>query len=182
MNIDTLFGSAAGASGPFAAPVARLHEQVPFRLPAGAGDIAVTLSGGVTLIMNAKEGYFYDQGGIVPPDGHPIKSDVFARAAEDGGGTSVLTRDTHTNLDVRGRYRAALRDATGAEVGWLRLRIGPYERAPRIYEAKLPAGVSDPLAVAAVLSLASELDWIEGHTQNVYQNDRGPLIQSIPIH
>jgi hypothetical protein len=118
---------------------------------------------------------------IVPPDGHPIKSDVFARA-EGGGGTSVLTRDTHTNLDVRGRYRAALRDATGAEVGWLRLRIGPYERAPRIYEAKLPAGVSDPLAVAAVLSLASELDWIEGHTQNVYQNDRGPLIQSIPIH
>ena len=118
---------------------------------------------------------------IVPPDGPPVKSDVFARV-EAGGGTSVLTRDTQTILDVRGRYRAALRDATGAEVGWLRLRIGPYERAPRIYEAKLPAGVSDPLAVAAVLSLASEIDWIEGHTQNVYQNDRGPLIQSIPIH
>ena len=118
---------------------------------------------------------------IVPPDGQPIKSDVFARAGE-GGGTSVLTRDAQTILDVRGRYQAALRDATGAAVGWLRLRIGPYEPAARIYEAKLPTGVSDDLAAAAVLSLASEIDWIEGHSQNVYQKDRGPLIQSIPLH
>jgi hypothetical protein len=118
---------------------------------------------------------------IEPPDGQPIKSDVFARAA-DGGGTPVLTRAAQTILDVRGRYQADLHDATGATVGWLRLRIGPYEPAPRIYEAKLPAGVSDDLAVAAVLSLASEIDWIEGHTQNVYQKDRGPLFQSIPLH
>jgi hypothetical protein len=118
---------------------------------------------------------------IQPPDGQPLKSDVFARV-EEGGGTSVLSRSAQTILDVRGRYRAALRDATGAEVGWLRLRIGPYEPAPRIYEAKLPAGVSDDLAVAAVISLASEIDWIEAHSQNVYQKDRGPLIQSIPLH
>jgi hypothetical protein len=115
------------------------------------------------------------------PDGQPIASDVFSRA-DGGGGTSVLTRDAQTILDVRGRYQADLRDATGATVGWLRLRIGPYEPAARIYEAKLPAGVSDDLAVAAVLSLASEIDWIEGHTQNVYQKDRGPLFQSIPLH
>jgi hypothetical protein len=118
---------------------------------------------------------------IQPPDGQPLKSDVFARV-EEGGGTSVLSRSAQTILDVRGRYRAALRDATGAEVGWVRLRIGPYEPAPRIYEAKLPAGVSDDLAVAAVISLASEIDWIEAHSQNVYQKDRGPLIQSIPLH
>jgi hypothetical protein len=118
---------------------------------------------------------------LAPPGGQTIKSDVFARA-EDQGGTPVLTRAAQTILDVRGRYQAALRDVTGAEVGWLRLRVGPYEPAARIYEAKLPAGVSDDLAVAAVLSLASELDWIEGHTQNVYQKDRGPLFQSIPLH
>ena len=118
---------------------------------------------------------------LVLPDGQPVKSDVFARA-ENEGGTSVLSRDAQTILDVRGRYQAALRDATGAEVGWLRLRVGPYEPAARIYEAKLPAGVSDDLAVAAVISLASELDWIEAHSQNVYQKDRGPLFQSIPLH
>jgi len=117
---------------------------------------------------------------LEPPGGQPVKSGVFRRT-ESGGGTSVLTRDTQTILDVRGRYQAALHDATGAQVGWVRLRIGPYEPAPRIYEAKLPVGVSDELAVAAVLSLASEIDWIEGNTQNVYQKDRGPLIQSLPI-
>ena len=118
---------------------------------------------------------------LMPPDGQAVKSDVFA-SVEKVGGLPVLSRAAQTILDVRGRYQAALRDATGAEVGWLRLRIGPYEQAPRIYEAKLPAGVSDDLAVAAVISLASELDWIESHTQNVYQKDRGPLIQSIPLH
>ena len=118
---------------------------------------------------------------LEPAGGQAIKSDVFARS-ENEGGTPVLSRAAQTILDVRGRYQAALRDATGAEVGWLRLRIGPYEQAPRIYEAKLPAGVSDDLAVAAVISLASELDWIESHTQNVYQKDRGPLIQSVPLH
>ena len=119
---------------------------------------------------------------IVPSDGQPLKSDVFARAESEGGGPPVLTRAAQTILDVRGRYQAALRDATGAEVGWLRLRVGPYERAARVYQAKLPAGVSNDLAVAAVISLASELDWIEGHTENVYQKDRGPLFQSIPLH
>ena len=118
---------------------------------------------------------------LEPPGGPPIVSDVFART-ESGGGPPVLTRAAQTILDVRGRYLTALRDATGAEVGWLRLRIGPYGPAPRIYEAKLPAGVSEELAVAAALSLASELDWIEGHTQTVYQKDRGPLIQSVPMH
>src|SRR5262249_28834180 len=113
-------------------------------------------------------------------DGQGVTSAVFTRP---GGGTatSVLTRDAQTILDVRGRYQAALHDATGATVGWLRLRIGPYEPAPRIYEGALPAGVSEALAVAAVISLASEIDWIEGHTETVYQKDRGPLIQSVPI-
>jgi hypothetical protein len=118
---------------------------------------------------------------LEPPGGEPIVSDVFSRT-EGGGGPPVLTRAVQTILDLRGRYQAPLRDARGVEVGWMRLRIGPYEPAPRIYEATLPAGVSEGLAVAAVLSLAAELDWIEGNTQNVYQKDRGPLIQSVPMH
>jgi len=118
---------------------------------------------------------------IDPPDGPPLQSDVFARAA-DGGGPAAISRSAQTILDVRGRYQAALRDAAGAEVGWLRLRIGPYEQAARVFEAALPAGISEGLAVAAVLALASEIDWIESHTLNVYQSDRGPLIQSFPVH
>src|SRR5262249_17729489 len=118
---------------------------------------------------------------LEPSGGEPIVSDVFSRT-EGGGGPPVLTRDAQTILDVRGRYQAALRDATRAEVGWIRVRIGPYEPAPRIYEAKLPPGVSEEFAVAAVISLASEIDWIEGHTQNVSLKAKGPLIQSIPLH
>jgi hypothetical protein len=117
---------------------------------------------------------------IEPPGGEPIQSDVFART-DGNAATTTLTRSAQTILDVRGRYQSALRDTKGAEIGWLRLRIGPYEAAPRIYEAALPAGVSEELAVAAVISLASEIDWIEGHTLNVYQGDRGPLIQSLPM-
>jgi hypothetical protein len=118
---------------------------------------------------------------IDPPDGVAVKSDVFART-DGGGGPLALGRTTRTILDLRGRYQAALRDASGAEVGWLRLRIGPYESAARICEATLPAGLDDRLGVAAVLSLAQEIDWIEAHALNVYENDKGPLIQSIPIH
>ena len=65
---------------------------------------------------------------IEPSGGQPVVSDVFA-ATENGGGPAVLTRDTQTILDVRGRYQAALRDATGVQVGWMRLRIGPYQPA-----------------------------------------------------
>jgi hypothetical protein len=118
---------------------------------------------------------------IDPPEGQPIQSDVFVRT-DGAGGTSALSRNARTILDVRGRFRATLRDADGAEVGWLRLSIGPYEPAARIYEAALPAGVNERLAIAAVLSLADEIDWIEAHALNVYQGDKGPLIQSIPIH
>lgn len=116
-----------------------------------------------------------------PPGASGIVSDVFART-DGGGGTAALSRSAHSVLDVRGRFRAALRDAKGTEVGWLSLRIGPYEPAPRIFEAALPVGVTEALGVAAVLSLATELDSIEAHTLNVYEGDRGPLIQSVPMH
>jgi hypothetical protein len=118
---------------------------------------------------------------IEPAEGQPIQSDTFART-DGASGTTALSRTGPTNLDLRGHYRAVLRDAAGAEVGWLRLRIGPYEPAGRIYEGVLPTGVDEGLAVAAVLALANEIDWIESHSLNVYQGDRAPLTQSLPIH
>jgi hypothetical protein len=117
---------------------------------------------------------------LEPPGGPVFVSDVFART-DLGGGTASFSRAAQTVLDVRGRFRAALRDPSGKEVGWLGLRIGPYEAAPRVYEGSLPPGVDEKLGVAAVLSLANEIDWIESHTVNVYQGDRGPLIQSVPM-
>jgi ethanolamine utilization protein EutA len=63
--LGLLEAAAAGASEPFAAPVARLHEQVPFRLPAGVGDSAITLSGGVGELV-----YAHLQGQPWPPTTH----------------------------------------------------------------------------------------------------------------
>ncbi len=118
---------------------------------------------------------------IEPRDGDPVRSDLFGRTV--GGGPDALRRSAQTILDVRGRYRAALRDASGAEVGWIGLRIGPYEQAARIYEAALPTAIDERLAIAAVLALATEIDWIESHALNVYQGDQaGPLIESYPLH
>jgi ethanolamine utilization protein EutA len=63
--LGLLEAAAAGASEPFAAPVARLHEQVPFRPPASVGDITLTLSGGVGELV-----YAYLRGEPWPPTTH----------------------------------------------------------------------------------------------------------------
>jgi ethanolamine utilization protein EutA len=63
--VGLLKAAAAGAPEPFAGPVARLHEQMPFRLPAGVGDIAVTLSGGVGELV-----YAHLRGEPWPPTTH----------------------------------------------------------------------------------------------------------------
>jgi ethanolamine utilization protein EutA len=52
-------------AGPADEPVARLHEQVPFRPPAGVGEVALTLSGGVGELV-----YAHLQGGPWPPTTH----------------------------------------------------------------------------------------------------------------
>jgi ethanolamine utilization protein EutA len=63
--LGLLQAAAAGEPGPFEAAVARLHEQVPFRLPAGVGDLAVTFSGGVGELI-----YAHLQGQPWPPTTH----------------------------------------------------------------------------------------------------------------
>jgi ethanolamine utilization protein EutA len=63
--LGLLEAAAAGAAEQFAAPVARLHEQVPFRLPAGVGDPPVTFSGGVGELV-----YAHLRGEPWPPTTH----------------------------------------------------------------------------------------------------------------
>jgi hypothetical protein len=110
----------------------------------------------------------------------PLRSDVFAR--QQGGSPATLTRAAQTVLDVRGVYEAPVRDPHGKQVGWLRVRVSPYQAAPRIYEATLPGNVSPVLAAGAVAALDAEIDWIEAHTVNVYRGTgSGPLERSVPV-
>lgn len=117
-----------------------------------------------------------------PAGGPAFRSDPFAR---EGGGTgsATLTRAAQTVIDVRGTYRATLRDSSGAAVGWLRTRISPYQEASRIFDGVLPAAIQPELAVAAAAALNGEIDWIEDHALNVYRSgggSGGPLERSIP--
>jgi hypothetical protein len=109
---------------------------------------------------------------IAPASGAAVTSDPLAR---EGGGTGpdALSRIAQTNLDLRGTYRGPLRADKGAEVGWLRAQVGPYQPASRLYEGALPDGVDPTLGVAAALILDAELDWIESHVIDVYQGGLG---------
>jgi len=118
---------------------------------------------------------------LEPEGGEPLQTDLFVRQ-EAGIGPQTLTRTAATVIDVRGRYEATVRDARGGSVGWLRARISPYQPAPRIYEALLPAAIAPSMAAAAVSALNAEVDWIESHTLDVYRGTgAGPLEQSVPM-
>lgn len=113
--------------------------------------------------------------------GDTFRSDLFGRS---GGGTGpeVLSRRAQTIIDVRGTYRAVLRDAKGSDVGWLRVKVSPYAESPRIYDGVVPAEVGPALAAATALALNSEIDWIEAHTIDVYRGESGgPLRGSVPL-
>ena len=113
-------------------------------------------------------------------DGSSFRTDAFARKVADTG-PDALTRASQTVIDVRGTYQAALRDAKGAPVGWLRVRVGPYLPAPRIFEGVVPKAVDPALSAAAAVALDAEIDWIEAHALDVYRGDGGGgLERSIP--
>jgi hypothetical protein len=92
-------------------------------------------------------------------DGTTLAVDPFARP-DDGRPSSRLARGADADT---GTYRAIVRDAHGDPVGWLRVSLSGAGGAERIYDAALPASVDDGLAVAAVVALDAEFDWIEGH-------------------
>ena len=71
-------------------------------------------------------------------------------------------------LDVRGTYRAELRDAQGTPSGWLRVRVSPSRAARNIYDGAVPAVLNGPLATAAAAVLDGEVNYIEDHAVNVY--------------
>jgi hypothetical protein len=102
-----------------------------------------------------------------PANGPELHTGVFKRI--DGPEyPKTLSSQATTVLDVRGMYEAELRDPSGAPVGWLRVRISPYMAASRIYDGDLPPSVQEPLATAAVALIDSDVDYIQGHTTDVY--------------
>src|SRR5262249_54815765 len=70
------------------------------------------------------------------PDDVVLRTDTFARAAT-GGGLPRLSRAAETVLEVRGTYRASIRDAAGAEAGWIRVKISPYQESARTIDGVL---------------------------------------------
>lgn len=104
---------------------------------------------------------------LKPANGAPFQTGAFDRI--DGrAATAALNSQAYTVLDVRGVYRAELRDARGAPAGWLRIQISPYQAATHIYDGVLPASLNGPLATAAVALLDSDVNDIENHAVNVY--------------
>lgn len=103
-------------------------------------------------------------------EGRSYRTDALARI--DGRvGIPVLRRGVDTTLDVRGTFRAALRDPGGTPVGWIEARVtGPDE--PRVFQGMLPGdgGVVGP---ALAIALDSEIDWIEDHALDVYRGSGG---------
>jgi len=115
-------------------------------------------------------------------DGATLRTDVFRRT-EPGLGLDVLSRAVQTVLEARGTYRASIRDARGAEVGWLRAKVSPYQDAPRIYDGVVPRDIDTGLVAGIAEALNSEIDWIEDHTLDVYRGtEGGSLRQSVPLH
>jgi hypothetical protein len=111
--------------------------------------------------------------------GEVFETETFQRTSP--GGISVLRRGLDTVLELRGTFRADVRDARGEPVGWLRVRIGPYEEAARMYDAHLPPALSPVVVACAVMALDSEVDWIEDHALDVYRPGSGPLEHSLSI-
>ena len=93
-------------------------------------------------------------------DASVFRTDVFERI--DGRHTTpVLGPPVETNLDVRGVYRAELRDASGAPVGWLRVSVSPFDGPSRVYDGSVPAILSPQVITAALARLAAEVDWLD---------------------
>ena len=98
-------------------------------------------------------------------DASVFRTDVFERI--DGRRTTpVLGPPAETNLDVRGVYRAELRDTSGAPVGWLRVSVSP-DVPSRVYDGSVPAILSPQMITAALARLDAEVDWIEAHAADV---------------
>jgi hypothetical protein len=105
---------------------------------------------------------------IQPARGPVLMTDTFTRLDSEAG-PRELSRNDQLSIDLEGEYRAALRTQDGKAVGWLAVHVYP-DGTPTTYEAALPAGVDEGLAVASAEALSSEIDWIEQEVVGAHRN------------
>jgi hypothetical protein len=105
---------------------------------------------------------------LAPADGPAATTDVFAR---EGGGTgpAVLSRRATLSVDLRGTYRATVRDPAGAPVGWLRVQMTRNGPVAAGYDAVLPPACGGALAAAAAAALDDEIASIERQALDVHR-------------
>ena len=160
-----LRSSAAAATEP--------HTQIPFAASWEPAGIVVREAGGrpagargagaVDLSWDHRAPRFT----FTPAEGAPLRTDVFARI--DGRRAApVLGPAVDTSLDVGGVYRADLRDAQGAPVGWIRVSVSPFDVPSRVYDGSVPATVTPQMLAIALTRLDREIDGIEARATDVH--------------
>jgi hypothetical protein len=105
------------------------------------------------------------------PDGVSFHTSGFQRIDSENF-PHTLDREMFLVSDLPGVYRAEVRDRQNAPVGWLRVRILPYQGLPRDYEGDVPEPLNGPLAAAAVTLVDAEINSIVEH--NALPEDRLP--------
>lgn len=105
-------------------------------------------------------------------DGASFHTSRFKRIDSENFPQALDREMLAVSQDLPGVYRAELRDAQNVPVGWLRVRILPYQGLPRDYEGDVPAALNGPLATAAVVLVDSAIDSIV--ERNAFPEDRMP--------
>jgi len=100
---------------------------------------------------------------LQPGPGEVVRTTVFHRIGAQG---ETLRRSAKNILEVRGEYRADLTSASGALIGWLRVRVGKYQAYTRIYDGVVPSSIDGALVAATVQLLDAEIDHLEANVPN----------------
>jgi hypothetical protein len=105
-------------------------------------------------------------------EGASFRTSRFKRVDREDTPEALDSEMLAVSRDLPGVYRAEVRDAQNSPVGWLSVRILPYQGLPRDYEGDVPAVLNGPLATAAVVLVDKAIDSIV--ERNVFPEDRMP--------
>jgi hypothetical protein len=158
-------------TGATTAQAVALDAQVPFAAYRdGRGLVVKEGDGRGTSVADGTVEVHHEHGAIRfafrPANAGVLHTDAFERI--DGRRAApVLGQAVETDLDLRGVYRAEVRDAAGASVGWLRVSVSPFDVPPRVYEGRVPATLSPRMIRTALAHLDAEIDTIEARATDV---------------